>query len=72
MPSKPKRSRMEKELEALSPALQEPRLPASRELLRTALLHSQSFVAAKAAFAIRDRLVAGLEADLKAAFDRFL
>ncbi len=72
MPATPKRDRLEKELAALRPALADPESQASREILRTALLSSRSFVAAKAASAIRDRLVGGLESELKAALDRFM
>lgn len=72
MPVRPKRDRLEKELEALRPALADPESWASREILRSALHGSKSFVAAKAAGVIRDRLVGGLESELKAALDRFM
>jgi hypothetical protein len=71
-PAKPKRSHLERELEALRPALADPESPFSRELLRSALRSSGSFAAAKAASVIRERLLSGFEADLKAAFNRFL
>ena len=68
-PRKP--SRLEKELEALRPALSDPDTPASHALLRAALSKSLCFVAAKAAAAIRDHSLGGFEDDLEAAFERF-
>jgi hypothetical protein len=65
-------NRFEKELEALRPALADPDSPASHAILRTALNRSGSFVAAKAAAAIREHLLGGFEEDLKAAFERFM
>ncbi len=68
----PKQSRLERELETLRPALQSPDAPGSHALFGAALTRSQSFVAAKAATAIREHRLEGFEDDLKAAFDRFL
>ncbi len=65
-------NRFEKELEALRPALADPDSPASHAILRTALNRSGSFVAAKAAVAVREHLPGGFEEDLKAAFERFM
>jgi hypothetical protein len=72
MPRKPRRSGLEAELEALSPAVRDPSSPDAQVLLRTALRSSRSFAAAKAAGVVRDHLLPGFEADLKAAFERFL
>lgn len=47
-------------------------MPESQELLCDALQTSRSFVAAKAAALVRDRLLSGFEADLKIVFERFL
>lgn len=69
-PKKP--GRLEKDLEALRPALTDPDTPASHAILRTALKKSISFVAAKAAFVIRDHSLGGFEDELKAAFERFM
>jgi hypothetical protein len=70
MPSR-KQGPLDKELEALRPALADPDNPASHVLLRKALNGSRSFVAAKAAALIRDRLLGGFEDDLEATFERF-
>lgn len=71
MPAK-KPGRLEKDLEALRPALTDPDTPASHALLRTALKKSISFVVAKAASVIRDQSLGGFEDDLMAAFERFM
>lgn len=67
-----RRGRIEAELEALAPAVRDPSMPESQELLRDALQTSRSFVAAKATALVRDRLLSGFEADLKIVFERFL
>ena len=73
MSTKPKKpGRLEREMEALRPALAQPSAPAARELLQGALRRSCSFVVARAAEVIREHSLAGLEADLQRAFERFL
>lgn len=64
--------RIEKQLEALRPALADPENPASRAILRSALNDALALVAAKAAGVIRDRLLSGFEDDLEEAFERFM
>lgn len=66
-----KRGGIEAGLEALRPALVDPSSAASKELLQTALLEAPAYVAARAADAVRDHLVSGLDEELKTAFIRF-